>query len=143
MKDSDSLILEELYENLNIVWARGGDIREVDGQCGYGVYCFPFANKAMLNYYTKNGEILYIIQPTSEVVDTRRHVETIIKYAKMQNIKCNSTDYYKQPFALKAFMLNEYPNASGYICPHKGEGIPTGIQAIFDIDKIDTEVYEM
>ena len=116
----------------------GDYLKDGNGESGRGVYAYPTGQSALRKYYTANGETRVWIKPTSEVVDLTKPAERagILDSASSQGITATAKNYYKQPFAVMAYMMQQHPNASGYIVPHTGPGIPNGKQVIFNSDRI-------
>jgi hypothetical protein len=113
-------------------------IEDGDGESGFGVYAYPTGQPLFRKYYTANGETRIWIKPIGEVVDLTKNTERagVLDHARRQGITANAKNYYKQPFAVTAYMMSQHPNASGYIVPHVGQGVPSGKQVVFKSSSI-------
>lgn len=86
------------------------DFRSFNGQHGEGIYCFLYGDKAMEEYYSKNGEQTHTFK-----VDT--------KYVK--NMSKKNWDFWDA----KAYMAQN-PQFKVFIFNHIGSGIPTSKEVL-------------
>lgn len=116
----------------------------VHGEAGFGVYAYV-PNSAMRAYYSARGEQVFRIkQLQGDVIDLSRGIlqSELIAFAKNEFIetskimagyqipKVNRENIQRFGGTIERFMVAKYPNAVAYLVPHKGPGIPNGIQAV-------------
>ncbi len=100
--DNQYLLLQRCQQGqIDDVW----DFNSGVGQHGDGIYAYLYGDKAMANYYCKNGENTHTFK-----IDK--------KYVK--DLSNTKLDYWD----IKAFIYNN-PNYKAFIFKHKGQGIPT------------------
>lgn len=116
-------------------YERGGKVSASDGESGPGIYAYEGGNKAMRDYYTKNGEDRTLIYPKSgaKVIDltTAESTKGIIAEAKNMNggkTTATSSTIQKHPWAIRAYIGKI--QADAYLVKHSGPGIPTGKQLV-------------
>ena len=116
-----------------------------NGQAGVGVYGYV-PNSAMREYYTKNGEqlVYFKLKKGSEIIDLTKESDWVIQFIKHSFVetkqqmkffvtpKVNKDNYQEFGTEIMQYIRNNHPNASAYIVPHKGYGIPTGKQVIIN-----------
>lgn len=122
---------EEFVEKYKAPFERGGEITEISGEAGQGIYAYQ-SNKALREYYTKKGEKLNFITPKTDakIIDltTPESKKAIIGIGQKKGWGTNSQNYHKELWAIKEYLYNK--NYDAYILPHKGVGIPTGKQLV-------------
>lgn len=113
------------------------------GEAGTGIYAY-IPNSSMRNYYTSHGETLvkFRLKENSEVVDLTKESDKVIEFIKSDFPRLKrEMQYFKEPKVTKdnfqrfgndimQYMRLNHPDASAYIVPHKGIGIPTGKQVV-------------
>jgi hypothetical protein len=135
--DSEVLPLSKEF-----IYERCGEVKAADGEAGRGVYAYFAGDKEMRGYYSSNGEPIYLIKALGEVINlrTQKARDGILLEAQKQSIKANYGNYYKQPFAVQAYMMKNHPDAAGFVVPHIGPGLPTSLQAVLREDKIEFDL---
>ena len=86
------------------------DLRTFNGQHGKGVYAFLYGDKAMIDYYTSNGETVHTFKIPS-------------KYVK--DLSKTNYDYLDA----KKYIYNN-PQYKAFIFKHIGHGIPTSKEVL-------------
>lgn len=89
------------------------------GQHGEGIYAFMYGDRAMIDYYTKNGENLYTFQ-------------ILMSYV------ADLSDKVREFWDIKTFMYNN-PQYKAFIFKHQGVGIPTSKEVVI----IDPDIIEL
>jgi len=128
-----------------IIFERGSKqgMNVVRGEAGTGIYAYV-PSKKMREYYTKEGEKLIKIKPKEGiiVVDLTKELDSLIVFVKkdIDNL-AKTMKYYVKPKvnrqniqrfgnSIEHYIKKKYPDASAYIVPHRGPGIPTGKQVV-------------
>ncbi len=121
-------------------YERAGEISFTNGQCGEGVYAYPSQNVSMKEYYSKDGQNIYLIRPHPDAIilnlTTGKAKNDIIFIGKKRGYKTTDSNYHKELWAIKEYLYDKHYDA--YLLPHAGYGIPSGSQLIItNIDKFD------
>jgi len=137
------------------IFERGGNIRQFNGEAGYGVYAYVAPSNAMKKYYTGNGETLYKIIPKDDAIFLdftnddyllnmlidymREHTKKMGKEMQFYTPpKINKANYQRYGNILEEFIMNNYSDVDGWIVQHKGIGIPTGKQVVIrNLDSVN------
>jgi len=92
--------------DVEVVW----DFNSGGGQHGNGIYAFMYGDKAMTDYYCKNGESLHTFKVPREYV---------------VNLSQKNWDLWDA----KAYIYNN-PQYKVFIFKHQGAGIPTSKEVL-------------
>ncbi len=121
-------------------YERAGQMTPSPGEGGDGIYAYPSQNRSMKEYYSKGGIDIHLIRPHSDTIildlTAKNAKDDIIAIGKKNGYRTNVSNYHKELWAIKEYLYNK--NYDAYLLPHRGHGIPSGVQLIItNIDKFD------
>ena len=134
--------------------------RVCDGEAGRGIYAYVPSN-AMRAYYTANGETCYRLRmKCGDVADLSKghNLRDLVDFAKAefaeiakqipgyQIPQVTASNIQRFGRVIEKFVAQRFCSPDVYLVPHKGPGIPSGVQAIirdisaFEIEPLNREV---